>query len=170
MCSPLHPPFFTLPPHFPTPRTNHEHADLFIYCGHGAGEKLCDAHRLRRFAVPAALLWGCSSGRLSALGVHDPAGMALSYLVAGAPFVLANLWDVTDKDIDKLSMACMQAVLEGDEKGRGNQSESKVEGEGEPSRTSVGGALSGARGACKLAHAVGCAPVMYGLPCPVICG
>ena len=142
---------------------------------------MCDAHRLRRYCAPAALLWGCSSGRLSALGVHDPAGMALSYLVAGAPFVLANLWDVTDKDIDRLSIACMQAVLgesqaQGQTQGRSQGRSSGTEaaekagagaGTGQQQQHTVGCALSGARGVCKLAHAVGCAPVMYGLPCPV---
>ena len=41
----------------------HESSDLFIYCGHGAGETMCDVHRLRKHSCPAALLWGCSSGR-----------------------------------------------------------------------------------------------------------
>ena len=73
--------------------------------------------------------------------------MALSYLAAGAPFVLANLWDVTDKDIDKLSISCMGAAL----------------GEGEAVSTS----LVKSRAVCKLGHVVGCSPVLYGIPAPL---
>jgi separase len=71
-----------------------------------------DTFRLRKFrSCPASLLWGCSSGRLKARGVHDALGTALYYLIAGAPFVMGNLWDVTDKDIDKLCMAHMQRTF-----------------------------------------------------------
>lgn len=86
----------------------HESSELFVYCGHGAGERMHDTFRLRKFAsCPASLLWGCSSGRLKARGIHDALGTALYYLIAGAPFLVANLWDVTDKDIDKLCMGHM---------------------------------------------------------------
>ena len=165
-------------------RVFHEESDLFIYCGHGAGEKLCDSHRLRKLKCPAAMLWGCSSGRLPTLGIHDPSGPAQSYLLGGAAFVLANLWDVTDKDIDKLSITCMRAVL-GDAvvvaaeaaaggQGQGKGKEAIVEeeeeeaeakgGGGGSSSISVSGALASSRDICKLKNAVGCAPVMYGLP------
>ncbi len=33
----------------------------------------------------AVLLMGCSSGRLRDAGEYDPSGMALTYLLAGAP-------------------------------------------------------------------------------------
>lgn len=90
----------------------HESSELFVFCGHGAGERMHDTFRLRKFAsCPASLLWGCSSGRLKARGVHDALGTALYYLIAGAPFLVANLWDVTDKDIDKLCMAHMGRIF-----------------------------------------------------------
>jgi separase len=59
------------------------------------------------------ILMGCSSGRLTAVNrrhtetsdelplFYDPEGIALSYLCAGAPCVVGNLWDVTDGDIDR---------------------------------------------------------------------
>jgi len=81
----------------PTVRKAHDEMTLFIFCGHGAAEKVCEPHKLRKCYCPAALLWGCSSGHLAVRGVHDPSGAALGYLVNGAPYVLANLWDVTDK-------------------------------------------------------------------------
>ena len=124
----------------------HESSDLFIYCGHGAGERLCDSHSLRKYHTPAALLWGCSSGRLVPKGVHDPSGAAVSYLLGGAPWVIGNLWDVTDKDIDRLSMACMDALF--------SKQQLVPPAEG----------LKRSRGACKMVQLVGCAPVMYGLP------
>ena len=66
----------------------------------------------------AAFLMGCSSGRLKHNGDFDASGMALKYLTAGAPglllskegalltviaVVVANLWDVTDGDIDRFT-------------------------------------------------------------------
>ena len=54
----------------------------------------------------------CISGKLVSQGLHDPAGTALQYLTNGAPFVLGALWDVTDRDIDKMSISCMQAILD----------------------------------------------------------
>ena len=53
-----------------TRRDLHNKSDLFIYCGHGAGEKICDSHKMRKLQCPSAMLWGCSSGRLSVPGVR----------------------------------------------------------------------------------------------------
>jgi separase len=59
------------------------------------------------------LLMGCSSGKLVSVNrkhsdsieetplYYEPEGVALSYLCAGAPCVIGNLWDVTDNDIDR---------------------------------------------------------------------
>ncbi len=58
---------------------------LFVYCGHGAGEQCLGARALRRLpACAAALLMGCSSGRLAPAGAYEPAGPVLAYLLAGA--------------------------------------------------------------------------------------
>lgn len=81
-------------------------------------------------------------------GVHDPSGTVLCYLLSGARFVVGNLWDVTDVDIDKLSVKCMTSLL------AGNSYESR----------DLSAALIEARSACKLKCAVGFAPVVYGLP------
>ncbi|CAG8762128.1 16814_t:CDS:2, partial [Acaulospora morrowiae] len=80
--------------------------DLYIYFGHGAGEQYIRNYRvqsLNRCAV--TLLLGCSSGHLKDSGEFDPSGTALSYIIAGCPALVANLWDVTDKDIDRFSKA-----------------------------------------------------------------
>lgn len=123
-------------------------ADWYIYCGHGAGEKvfstLDEAYRHR-----AALLWGCSSGRLATQGIFDPYGSALNHLQAGCRLVAGNLWDVTDRDLDKLSMACMEAATQ--------------------QIVTIPRALQQARDVCKMKHAVASAAVVYGLPMMVGC-
>ena len=90
------------------------------------------------------MLWGCSSGALTRHGIHDPNGAALAYLLGGAPWTVGNLWDVTDKDIDKLSMSCMRKLLEKD--------------------SGISESLYLSRNECKMKFANGCAPVIYGLP------
>lgn len=58
----------------------------------------------------ATLLMGCSSGCLSMNGCY-PQGAPLSYLLAGSPVIVANLWEVTDKDIDRFGKAMLDAWL-----------------------------------------------------------
>jgi separase len=105
--------------------------------------------------------------------------VALNYLIGGADYVIANLWDVTDKDIDKLSMECMRAFFSRDRENGSSSSSSgasgRVEGKSNTSGESnslsehhcaatLSGALASSRSVCKLKNAVGCAPVVYGLP------
>jgi len=66
---------------------------------------------------------GCSSGRLTSVNstgdrfdnhnrIHyEPEGVALSYLCAGAPCIVSNLWDVTDRDIDRFFLHFMEKFL-----------------------------------------------------------
>lgn len=61
---------------------------------------------------------GCSSGSLSLNGSYIPRGAPLYYLFAGSPVIIANLWDVTDKDIDRFC----KTVLDGWIKARSNTS------------------------------------------------
>ena len=104
------------------------------------------------------MLWGCSSGALASNGVHDPVGTSISYLLGGAPFVIGNLWDVTDKDIDKLSVRCMSNIFDGE------SGDDEKDEKGECDVLSISRSLSLSRGVCKLKAAVGFAAVMYGLP------
>jgi Peptidase family C50 len=121
--------------------------DLFVYCGHGAGELLLgrdDVAALQKCA--AAVIMGCSSGRLKSSGCFEPAGMVSGYLVAGSPAVVANLWDVTDRDIDRYCLALLRLFAEKDEP------------------ASLAHAVAQARSECKLKHVIGYAPVCYGIP------
>lgn len=76
---------------------------------------------------------------------------------------MANLWDVTDKDIDRFSQALLTAWISG---GGGGASS----GEGGSSGADVCAAVGASRSACKLPHLVGAAPVCYGIPCHVVAG
>ena len=42
---------------------------------------------------------------------YTPQGTHLSYLSAGSPVIVANLWEVTDKDIDRFGKAMLDAWL-----------------------------------------------------------
>ena len=108
---------------------------------------------------PRAHLMGCSSGRLESVNRRDtklldcllpmyyePEGVAQSYIAAGAPCVVGNLWDVTDRDIDKLAMSMLERYFDS------------------TSDASLPECLAQARSACKLRYMIGCAPVCYGIP------
>ncbi|RVW96005.1 Separase [Vitis vinifera] len=59
----------------------------------------------------ATLLMGCSSGSLSLNGQYTLQGTHLSYLSVGSPVIVVNLWEVTDKDIDRFGKAMLVAWL-----------------------------------------------------------
>ena len=97
---------------------------VYIYAGHGAGEAFLPRSAVYRAVregraadrfngMCTALLMGCSSGRLApAPGVGgEPDGAALALLTAGAPAVMGNLWDVTDRDCDRFTLALLDAWL-----------------------------------------------------------
>ncbi|KAK9822647.1 hypothetical protein WJX81_003434 [Elliptochloris bilobata] len=156
---------------------------LFVYCGHGAGEACLGARTLRRLpACAAALLMGCSSGRLAPAGAYDPSGPVLSYLLAGSPVAVANLWDVTDRDIDRFARAMLEAWLPlpppAATPGRAiaipaasSAVEANPAGPGAVGawqrQAAVAAAVAAGRLACRLPHLIGAAPVCYGLPADV---
>ncbi|CAI0439204.1 unnamed protein product [Linum tenue] len=54
---------------------------------------------------------GCSSGSLTITGSYTPKGAPLYYLLAGSPVVVSNLWEVTDKDIDRFSKTMLDSWM-----------------------------------------------------------
>jgi len=134
-----------------------ETRSFFIYLGHGGGEQYLPPSRLRALnKCAASLLMGCSSGRLGHKGKwYEPSGVVLAYMLGGCPSAVANLWDVTDRDIDRFSEALLTSWMSG---GGGN----------EERKRGVAAAVNESRDACKLKLLVGAAPVCYGLPAAVL--
>lgn len=71
-----------------------------------------------------------------------------------SPSLLGNLWDVTDKDIDRFIMAVLNACCLGMERAKTDQVP-----------LSLLRAVSQAREACTLKYLIGASPVVYGIPC-----
>lgn len=137
-----------------------EEVDIFAYCGHGAGELLVGRDAVAGLTKCAvAVLMGCSSGRLKGYGDFEPMGMATSYLAGGSPAVVANLWDVTDKDIDRFSVALLEAFLGEGGGGKGKSGNGRA--------LTLAHAVAESRSECKMPFIIGYAPVCYGIPVAV---
>ena len=125
-----------------------QNKDLFIYCGHGGGEQYIPLSRLRSLdSCALSLLMGCSSGKLkwSTESQYDATGVVLAYTLAGCPAVVGNLWDVTDKDIDRYCQEMLTKMLSF-------------------KTMSIGQLVQFSRQACKLPYLIGAAPICYGIP------
>lgn len=85
------------------------------------------------------------------------------HLPAGCPAAVANLWDVTDKDIDRFSQALLSAWISGASDGSSSNSGADP-GAAATAGSDMAAAVAGSRGTCKLPHLVGAAPVCYGIP------
>jgi len=156
-----------------------EEKGLYLYCGHGGGEQAFSRSQIEEFiggrddgirgCRASIVLMGCSSGKLKSVNTpkenpydhihtmhYEPEGIALTYLYAGAPCVVGNLWDVTDRDIDRYCLTLMEDFLQY----QGDDFCPKVS-------SSLAKCVASARRACKLRFIVGSAPVCYGLP--VVC-
>ncbi|XP_058869042.1 separin-like [Acipenser ruthenus] len=121
--------------------------DLYIYAGHGAGARFLSPQVLMKMGCHSvSLLFGCSSAALAVRGSLEGSGVVLHYLMAGCPLVLGNLWDVTDRDIDRFTKSLLQDWLDA--------------GPGAPVMEHV----IRAREAPRLKHLIGAAPIVYGLP------
>ncbi|KAI0233075.1 separin protein [Massospora cicadina] len=131
--------------------------DLYIYVGHGSGAKYLRNRRIKSLErCSVALLLGCSSGALRPDGDFDPSGDVVSYLMAGSPAILANLWDVTDKDLDRFTLSLFE--------GWGLRAFAP-KGDASVAHASLTQAVARARASCVLRYLVGAAPIVYGIPC-----
>ncbi|GAA5956273.1 hypothetical protein JCM8115_001674 [Rhodotorula mucilaginosa] len=130
--------------------------ELFLYFGHGGAEQYIRSQTVRnapRCAV--TMLWGCSSGMLKDQGVFDPTGTPYHYMVGGCPALVANLWDVTDKDIDKFAWSVFR---------RTGIAAPETTASASPSPVSLTAAVAQSRDVCTLRYLNGAAPVVYGIP------
>lgn len=86
-----------------------ETREIFLYFGHGSGAQYIRPRTIKKLEKCAvALLMGCSSGVLQQAGEFEPYGTPMNYMLAGCPALLATLWDVTDRDIDKFSYDALE--------------------------------------------------------------
>lgn len=133
---------------------------LYLYLGHGGGEQYIRASSLlkakfeeSRGSLPPAILMGCSSGAYQEYGELEPTSNVFTWLVCGSPMVVANLWDITDRDIDKLSETFLGKW------GFLNDEISLAKGS-----INIGEAVGSSRAACTLQYLNGAAPIVHGLP------
>lgn len=150
-----------------------ESSDLVLYFGHGGGDQyLSNSSLIRRLPKCAvSMLWGCSSGCLYNQGEFDPTGLPHEYMIAGAPALLACLWDTTDKEVDNVAeslylyvgLACEEELPGSRSKGAyvhvNAQRDSALFG-----KDSLPMALARARRHCRLPLMTGGAVVLHGLP------
>ncbi|KAL6545762.1 hypothetical protein OROGR_009636 [Orobanche gracilis] len=145
--------------------------DLFIYFGHGSGTQYIPGHEIQKLDTCAAtLLLGCSSGSLYLKGCYLPQGAPISYILAGSPVIIANLWEVTDNDIDRFGKAMLDAWL----RERSATSSECAQCNVPPTnccnykncsrRPRIGSFMGQARDACNLGFLIGASPVCYGVP------
>jgi separase len=95
-----------------------------MYFGHGSGAQYIRPRAIRKLDKCSEVVWlmGCSSGAVQENDELEPYAVPLAYMAAGGQYelpvsktntksqgkcmaVLATLWDVTDKDIDRFSLA-----------------------------------------------------------------
>ncbi|KAL4753750.1 Separin [Aspergillus terricola var. indicus] len=135
-----------------------ESKSLFLYFGHGSGAQYIRGRTVKRLdRCAVAFLMGCSSGTLTEAGEYEPYGTPMNYLQAGSPALVATLWDVTDKDIDRFAKATFEHW------GLIGHGQRREEGVGEAG-VALDAAVSQSRGACVLKYLNGAAPVVYGVP------
>lgn len=128
-----------------------ESKDLFLYFGHGSGAQYIRGRTIKRLdRCAVAFLMGCSSGTVTEAGEYEPYGTPMNYLHAGSPALVATLWDVTDKDIDRFARSTFErwGLF-------GKQRETAV---------ALDDAVAKSRKACVMRFLNGAAPVIYGVP------
>jgi separase len=127
--------------------------ELFIYTGHGSGSQYYPSDDVQKLRVQAcSILMGCSSGNQYVMGDFEPYGTVLAYILAGCPCIVGNLWDVTDRDIDRLTEDFLDSWIKNHEDTEDMQS------------NSICFHLTKSRAACKMQYLNGSAPIVYGLP------
>ncbi|GAA6007706.1 hypothetical protein JCM10207_004847 [Rhodosporidiobolus poonsookiae] len=139
--------------------------ELFLYFGHGGAEQYIRSQTIRHLPRCAVtMLWGCSSGLLKDQGDFDPVGTPYHYMVGGCPALVANLWDVTDKDIDKFAFSVFRQTGLADPDPEAPPPPSSSSSSSSSSSVSLTAAIARSRDVCNLRYLNGAAPVVYGIP------
>ena len=88
-------------------------------------------------------------------------------VAAGCPAAVANLWDVTDRDIDRFATDLLRQWLPGEEADAA-AGDRPGAGTAPVAALCVSGSVARSRHACRLPHLIGAAPVCYGVPTAVL--
>lgn len=92
---------------------------IFMYFGHGGGEKFFAPRKLRRISenmpevrTRSIFLFGCSSAKVSGFSMYNTHSTCISYMhIPIVKNVVGALWDVTDKDLDITSIGIMDTII-----------------------------------------------------------
>lgn len=151
-------------------------SDILLYFGHGSGAQYIRARTVR--ALPrcaVTFLFGCSSAKMTEHGRLESSGMPRAYMLGHAPAVVGCLWDVTDREIDRVALKALsewglidrndERVLEGlKKKGRKGRVKEKQQKDASTRPKTLTEAVTEGRGACMLRYLCGAAVVVYGVP------
>lgn len=124
---------------------------IFMYFGHGGGEKFFAPRNLRKITkdntearTKSIFLFGCSSAKISGFTMYNTHSTCISYMhIPVVKNVVGALWDITDKDLDITSIGIMDAIRKGQEP--------------------ISMALNRLKRECKLKYLNGAALVLYGI-------
>ncbi|KAL2000566.1 hypothetical protein VTN02DRAFT_2896 [Thermoascus thermophilus] len=161
-----------------------ESKSIFLYFGHGSGAQYIRGRTIKRLNQCAVtFLMGCSSGCLTEAGEYEPYGTPMNYMHAGTPALVATLWDVTDKDIDRFAKSAFERwglfagpqahETEDAHAKKGKSRSTKEDGSTSQSPSlepehhqfaALDEAVAKSRGSCLLKYLNGAAPVIYGVP------
>ncbi|KAE8222983.1 hypothetical protein CF319_g3903 [Tilletia indica] len=150
-----------------------EENDVLTYFGHGGAEMYIRSTRIRKLKRCAVtMLWGCSSGFLRDQGELERAGTPYNYMLAGSPALVANLWDMTDLELDRLceTVFCKLGMMdEGDRAAKslvpaGGPNGGGGGGGGGGRAMSLTRAVAESRRDCRLPYLSGGACITYGVP------
>ena len=108
--------------------------------------------------------WHAPSWMLNTLGICSfyIAERWVLLLHSGCPVAVANLWDVTDRDIDRFSQAVLGNWL-GEDTEKVTSKQQLCAGQSVCVSTSI----TNSRSACRLTSLIGAAPICYGIPVSV---
>ena len=112
---------------------------------------------------------GCSSGTVTEVGRYEPYGTPINYMLAGCPALVATLWDVTDKDIDRFAKRTLtdwglfkeEEAVE-NKKAKGKKKETHLSKS--TKKVSLAQAVAKGREACNLKYLTAAAVCVYGIP------
>ncbi|KAH3900878.1 separase SCDLUD_002335 [Saccharomycodes ludwigii] len=126
-------------------------SSLFIYIGHSGGEQYIKLKDIKKLdIISSSFLLGCSSAYMVPYKEFSNTGTVMAYILGGSPMIVGNLWDVTDKDIDRYSLEMFSKI--------------GLLQENLGGKLTVAQAIADSRAVCKLRYLNGAAPIIYGLP------